>query len=487
MLGLDASAAVTATRSFGVEPAPNWPRYGHIDHGVPTFALCGEVGLTGGPTILGATAIRADAGLGFATYADRPSVLRAFGKLYVVELPLAEAAFELHTDGYVKARADFGFEIPHVASLEGFLMFEMLKAKFNAEAYVEACVVLVDLCAGARGLISSKGIAVCLHIDVLGGEWSPGFGYEWGDVFPTPYLAGCDVGDYREHIARPSSARARAAVSEQSIDLPAGLPGAVIVAEGADAPPKITLVGPNGERITTPDGMKAVQQRPFLLMKNLQGKITQVAIGKPAAGRWRVIVEDGSSPVVSIKSARGLPAPKVDAHVTGRGHTRAIEYRLAPRAGQKVTFVERGASAGTIIGDAKGSEGKLRFRPAEGKAERREIVALVSQDGQLRDRLTVARYSAPGPMRPARPSRLRVRRAGSRLLVSWRTAKGARSHELALRLSDGRRLLFRTGRRSLSVKRVAPRMRGSVRVRGLSASGTKGRAAAAKVAAARAR
>ena len=44
----------------------------HIDHGIPTFALCGEVGLTAGPTVLGAAAIRLDAGLGLATYDDRP-------------------------------------------------------------------------------------------------------------------------------------------------------------------------------------------------------------------------------------------------------------------------------------------------------------------------------------------------------------------------------------------------------------------------------
>ena len=114
-----------------------WTRYYEIDHGIPTFALCGEVGLTGGPSLLGAAAIRMDAGLGLATYDDRPAVFRAFGKLYVVELPLAKAAFELHTNGYMKARAEFGFAIPSVASLEGFLTFEMLKAKFNAEAYVQ--------------------------------------------------------------------------------------------------------------------------------------------------------------------------------------------------------------------------------------------------------------------------------------------------------------------------------------------------------------
>ena len=262
-------------RSLGIEPPSSWPRYGEIDHGVPTFALCGEVGLTGGPTILGAAAIRMDAGLGVATYADRPTVFRAFGKLYVVEIPLAKAAFELHTDGYVKARADFAFAIPDIVSLEGFLKFEMLKAKFNAEAYVRACVDLVDLCAGARApdlQQGDRGLPARRRARRrLGARASATSG---ATCFPTPYFTGCDVGDYREHIVHASAPGSAGAPrqAQQAIDLPAGLPGAVIVAEGKDAPPKITLVGPNGERVTTPDGMKAVQQKPFLLMKNLRGQ-----------------------------------------------------------------------------------------------------------------------------------------------------------------------------------------------------------------------
>jgi hypothetical protein len=110
--------------------------------------------------------------------------------------------------------------------------------------------------------------------------------------------------------------------------------------------------------------------------------------------------------------------PEVHARVSGRGHKRAIEYRLDPREGQKVSFVERGVSAGTLIGAARGAEGRLRFTPGEGKAEGREIVALVEQDGQLRDEITVARYQAPGrrspPGRPMCALSARARRSRSR-------------------------------------------------------------------------
>ena len=67
----------------------------------------------------------------------------------------------------------------------------------------------------------------------------------------------------------------------------------MIAAKGAGAPPKITLVGPKGERISTPDDLMPVETRPFFLMKNPQANLTQIAISKPQRGRWRVIVEDG--------------------------------------------------------------------------------------------------------------------------------------------------------------------------------------------------
>jgi hypothetical protein len=130
----------------------NWydvPNF-EIDHGIPTFALCGEVGLTGGPNVLGVSAIRLDAGLGLATYADRPAVFRASGKVHLVEIPLAQADLELHTNGYTRLNAKFDWGIDGLATLEGFILFEMLAPKFNAIAHVDACLDFVDWCAGAR-------------------------------------------------------------------------------------------------------------------------------------------------------------------------------------------------------------------------------------------------------------------------------------------------------------------------------------------------
>jgi len=231
----------------------------------------------------------------------------------------------VHENGYTRMNAKLDYSIPDLASIRGMLLFEMMAPKFNAIAYVDACLDFVDWCAGARGIVSSKGLAACLKIDVLFDDWTPGFGYLWGDTFPTLYFSGCDVGEYKEQIssplvdhvtAVPARAHAAAALSQKTIELPAGLPGATIVAKGGGAPPRITLVGPNGERVSTPDGLQPVERKPFLLLKDPRANLTQIAVGKPAGGRWKVIVEPGSAPVVSLKSAQGLERPRIRAAST---------------------------------------------------------------------------------------------------------------------------------------------------------------------------
>ena len=194
---------------LGVEDIGVAPFVQKVDFGVPTFALCGEVGLTAGPQILGAAAISLDAGLGLATYDDRPSVMRAFGDLKVIGIPFAKATFEAHTDGFVRVQGKFSYGWDGFASVSGHISLGMLGSKFNAEGGVEACLEFVDFCRGVNALISSKGMAVCMVIDYEIDDWRPGFGYRWGDSMPDAYFSGCSLGPYRETIKRASRGRRR--------------------------------------------------------------------------------------------------------------------------------------------------------------------------------------------------------------------------------------------------------------------------------------
>ena len=449
------------------------------DWGVPTFALCGSVRLTGGQSIAGAAAISLDGGLGFATFDDRPAVLRAFGDLNVVEIPVAQGAMEVHSDGYIRVGGRYHRGIEDVFSIRGGLDLELFGSKFNASAWGKACIDFIDFCRGMSAVISSKGVAVCLSIDVWVGTWEPGIGYVWGESSPDLYFDGCDIGDYKEHIDH-STARA-AAAGERTIDIADGLPGTVIAARGKDAPPNITLIGPRGERITTPAGLTPVEDPHYLLLKDPRANLTQVAINAPSGGRWRVVVEDDSSPLVSLRSAEGLPEPEVHARVTGSGHRRLLRYRVEPLEGERVTFMERGPSAGHPIGVAHGSAGALAFTPADGVAERRDIVAVVEQDGRPRAELKVASYAAPGALRPARPRGVSVSRAPSSVTLRWRAVRAADRYEVRVRFDDGRRLMLRTTRRHARIARVAAKRHGRVSVRALSAAGLAGSSATARL------
>ena len=162
----------------------------------------------------------------------------------------------------------------------------------------------------------------------------------------------------------------------------------------------------------------------------------------------------------SATAAAGLPQPAIKAEVSGRGQRRSLGFRLARAAGQRVTFAEESGRVYREIGTTAKARGTIAFRPAPGPGGRRRIVAVVEQGGIPYAKLTVARYKAPPQRRPAAPRRLRLRRAGARLAISWRPVKGARGYQVRVDLPrDGRRLLF-----------FPPPKRHGLRVKGLERS-----------------
>ena len=209
------------------------------------------------------------------------------------------------------------------------------------------------------------------------------------------------------------------------------------------------------------------------MLKDPRAHITQFVIAKPSAGRWRVVVEPGSAPLTSLKSAQGLQPPSIQAKVTGHGQNRTLDYKTD----QRLTFVERGASAGESLGTVNG-KGRLQFHPAAGAAERRTIVALVEGRGEYE----VARYTAPAAARPGKTRGLKVSHRGTRVRITW-TDSGA--HEATVRLGDGRRLVRHTRKRSLTLKGVERGDTGTVSVRAVRDSGVSGAPARARVVRAR--
>jgi hypothetical protein len=328
-------------------------------------AMCGELALTAGPTLLGAPALSLDGGFGLNLYDNgKPSTLKAYGKVKLVGMTLKDAEFEMRDTGYVGVKSKMHLGWDGIATIKGTSSIEFQGTKFNGESKDQVCLEFVDYCLGAETLLSTKGIAACLTIDLWAYAWHPGIGVKWGQT-PDLYWSGCDLAPYRETFAKA------AAAGDHTVRLPKGLPGAAIAVTGAN---RVALIGPRGERFETPADLKPVATKDFFVMKTPNG-LTQIAIRKPSAGTWKVRALEGT--IASVKSAEGLAAPSVKATLR-KGKLRYTVKRIP---GQVVRFVQNGRTLGT----AKGAKGTLRVK-AKGP-----VTALVEQNGKLRDRITIKR------------------------------------------------------------------------------------------------
>ena len=405
-------------------------------------------------------------------YRGNPFDFRARGDAQIFGFPFATADVHVRGLDLFEAEGRFGLRRDD-ARVEAYAFGTVMgDGRFDFGGGGSACVDVGGWqCLGVDALISSVAAAACLHI----GRWRPGMAYYWSSGLEVLYGA-CDIGDYR------ATMRATQAASS-GLDVPAGLPGVVFAVEGRDGAPRIRLNGPNGEFIEVPETMDATRNDRFVLIPMQRTKTTHVALESPPPGRWTVEELPGSTPVTRVRVAHGLRRPTVDARVRGRGHRREIVYTASQEPGQEIAFVERFEESWNSLGTVKDAKGRLRFRPGDGPAGNREIFAVVRRNGVTRDRIRVASYRAPKPLLPGRVRKLRARRRGASVRVTWRPARRASRYRVEARLSDGRRRLWLVSRkrRSLVVRGVARRVGGTVRVAALRRDNRPGRAATARI------
>jgi hypothetical protein len=243
---------------------------------------------------------------------------------------------------------------------------------------------------------------------------------------------------------------------------------------GQGGVPDVTLNGPNQTVIDTKNPPKSSN---VVIM--IQGDSTLIALKQPAGGTWTVTQDAGSVPVTGVAFAEGLPAPQIVASVSGRGLHRVLSYRVKQHPGLRVTFAEQGGRTFHLIGPAKNASGRISFTSANGRAGRRAIVALITENGTPARSIVITHYSAPGPLRPARPGRVRISRTSVLVSVRWQPAAGAVRYQVILTGSNGERAVQLTRSTSAQFSVPDPAARVSVLVRGISAGGVAGSGASA--------
>jgi hypothetical protein len=455
----------------------------------PDFGANFGVTATLGPQVQGKKLVKLGGNLKFLSLASEctngrdPISLVATGSIPLVEeLGAGSVKIEgvncIYTDSLAieqspKVEAVFGDvvggEIPRPvvaakANLSGFIG----ETGINAEGGGTITIPVVgDV--GGQALMSTRAFAACGRV----GFFSGGASHVWGQS-RTEAFSGCDLAPWRASAGAGSSPFASGlpsplAFGANAVKVKGDAPFIGFSAQGANGPPQLRITGPKGERITSRKG-RAVVRRDVVIVPVEAERRTFVFVKKPSAGRWRV---DGvGQRLTQLRTAEGLPKPKVSGAVSGEGAKRTLSYTVRQITGQRITFFERTKDGvAKQIGRARRARGRIVFTPAS-TGQRARIEAAVTQNGLPRDTITIARFTAtpPGAKAPARPRQLTAKRAGRGLAVSWSRVAGVARYRVDV-LSGRRLVASRTTTRTRLRFARAPAGRLRVEVRALSREG----------------
>ena len=348
--------------------------------------------------------------------------------------------------------------------------------RFQLNADGEGCLVLdpIDECIGGEVVVSDAAMGFCGDF----GFTHAGAGFRYpppATLASLPTLVAwtlgnlvvmfdsCNIAQFR---TLPKLARA-AQSGETTFTVPPSQRLLALGVRGAGAPPRITLHGPGGRTVDVPDqGM--LRTATEAAWRYDHDDTAYLLVDDPAAGTWTITEKDGSAPVADVRLADAVPDPVVRGRVRRAKGQLAFDYSARLSKGMDVRFFERvGGHGGQFLGEGREGRGRVRFLPSEGGSTRRTIVAEVTRDGLPVKTLTAARFRS-GPPAIGKARRIRARRRGRRLQITWRRARNATEHRVTVGLSDGRRLLLvPKGRRTrVTVGQVAKGTKARIVVRG---------------------
>jgi hypothetical protein len=357
--------------------------------------------------------------------------------------------------------------------------------EFNVGGSAKVCAdfpIVGQVCPLSLSLdASNEGLGACgSFLGITGGVIASGGGVQIEGGFSS---SSCDLGPItvvvqRSRAVDPAIAHVAQAGGPVTLHLTGHPPSTSIYIKGTGGPPVLSLAGPSGQRLRESSAGHGVYNRSLGLVIWPEPKLneTLVSIDHPAPGAWSLTPVSGSPRISSISYANAIAPARITATVPGRGRTRTLSYRIVPRAGQRVKFVERAGRVFHGIGVARGAHGKLRFTSALGPGGRRAIVAEISVAGRPSAPVVVAHYNAPPPPRAGKASHLKLARRGRSLSIRWGKATNAGSYVCAVTLSDGKRVAYilPARLRSKLLSTVAPNVTGRISIIPLTAMGAAG-------------
>ncbi|MCW2991949.1 MAG: domain containing protein, partial [Solirubrobacterales bacterium] len=404
---------------------------------------------------------------------------------------IADGSFLYSSSGYVEFGGSLDYNPTPATHFDAHVNGQYYDGQFNLSGGGQGCVL--GWCEGGDGIISSKGIGVCIHVTInyfVGSTtWSPGFTVAYHPFDLNLFAHACDLSDVVAPIVKPTRRRsvflrgapgdlpiyAHAAGFSKTFAIKDDIPGAIIRVVGSTAPPQVTLTGPKGRTIDGTAGALVVKAKDYTLLHDATTKTTYVVLLTPPKGAWKLTVPDGSSPVVSADLSPGLARPSITAKVVKSGGKYKLDYKVPDQPGLKVEFAERSGNAYSSLGTVKPGVGSIPFTPAAGPKGSRKIVATLYSGARPRSRGdVVASYDAPAPAGPEDVSGVDVAIKGGKATISWDKSARASRYHVTVTLSDGRVVQASVTKTSLVVSGLDRGVDASATVRAFDAHGLRG-------------
>ena len=419
--------------------------------------------------------------------------------------PLADGYVVYAAPGYVAFGGSVSWSLLGIVSFDGGLTgeFNAVNRRFNFTGHLQSCVVDV-ICGGAFGVVSSAGAGACFSVgpvNVGGGVQFPSHVYIWP-------LDGCKWSRFTEdHVfdgARDAHARGRQSdLRPYVVHIAAGDPSRAISLQGDGEAPAVRVTGPGGQDVTSSTGdctpatetayngstcLTMVDQ--IRIMRSPTSHETVVGLQNPRPGTYTITPLPSSSGFAAVSTADDPASPRITGSVVGTGASRTLRYNVRAIPDEKVTFLDVGPQGAREIGTARGgTTGALNFTPAPGGATHfveAEVEmaglpvpmlgnggagAVDASDHGATQRgaamATIARFRLPRLVHAGAVRRVRVRRQGTVVRVSWLKARSAHRYAVVLLLRNGRRWTVTvrdTRARILRIPRTEP---GQITVRAI--------------------
>jgi hypothetical protein len=462
-----------------------------VRFGLNPINLGGDIGISAGPKIAGIGIFGVDGFYnvfaepstkcltrsGSTTCYAIPAYFELGGSVSVVSIPVrsAQVRFYAVNEAWIEASGQVGIDIK-AGNITAFKLGGDVSGALHGSAFELAgsleLIVFDYRLASAYAIIGTRGVAACGSV----GPFAVGGYMKWGQSGHSVWF--CDMDDLRASLA----ARASQAGVTKALTLPAGDKQALLQFEGVGGAPRVRLHGPGGRTIDTPAKGVGNTSSPnsFISLRDEANRSTYVLLADTGDGNWTYELLPGSAAIRSIKGARPLPKVDVKAKARRHGSKVTLRWNLRRIPGQRVSFIEESPGAPPrILERTTAARGKTTFRALRFPERRREIVALVEQDGQPRARRVVARYKAPKLARVTRVRNLRAVRRGKAVKVSWARMPSAQKFHVIVTDRAGRRTLHTVKRARLALRRA--RSARAVSVRAIGIDGRVGKARAAKV------